>query len=92
LTTDVQESPNNLSLPLPPNYDSKCDLSFSTTPYTVETTTTTNVENVVDSPPRRSTRSRRPPAYLEDFQTDFPIVHNVSSHYPLIDYLSYHAL
>jgi len=92
LTTDVQQSPNNLSLPMPPNYDSKCDLSFSTTPYIVETTATTNVENVVEAPPRRSTRSRRPPTYLEDFQTDLPAVHNVSSNYPLSNYVSYHAL
>ena len=81
-----------MSLPLPPNYDSKCDLSFSTTPYTIETTATTNVENVVDTPPRRSTRSRRPPTYLEDFQTDLPAIHNVSSNYPLRNYVSYHAL
>jgi len=50
LTTDVQKNPNNLSLPLPPNYDSKCDLSFSSTPYIVKTTATTTVKNVVNPP------------------------------------------
>lgn len=40
-------------------------------------------------PPRRSTRSHHPPAYLEDFHTTNT---TVSTRYPINNYLSYHSL
>jgi len=42
--------------------------------------------------PRRSNRSRRAPTYLEDFQTDLASTHNVSSKYPIGNFVSYNQL
>jgi len=44
------------------------------------------------TPPRRSARAKRPPTYLQDFHTDFPSTHSVSSKYPINNFVSYSAL
>jgi len=87
MNTAHQKNHNDLSLPLPPNYDSNCDFSFDLAP--LETPTHHPLEAVLDAPPplevgmdahpRRSTRPRRPPTYLEDFQTELPLTNNVST-------------
>ena len=46
----------------------------------------------LDAYPRRSTRPRRPPTYLEDFQTELPLTNNVSTKYPFCNFISYHSL
>jgi len=43
---------------------------------------------ILDTPPRRSTCKRRPPTYLEDFQT----TNSVSSIYRIQSFLSYNVL
>ena len=40
----------------------------------------------------RSIWVRRAPAYLEDFHTELPYAHTVSSKYPINNFVSYHAL
>jgi len=55
MNTAHKKNPNDLSLPLPPNYDSNCDFSFDHAP--LETPTPHPPEAVLDAHPRRSTRS-----------------------------------
>jgi len=42
--------------------------------------------------PRRSTRAKRPPAYLQDFNIDSSSTNSVSTKYPITDFVSYSAL
>jgi len=48
--------------------------------------------NMTNTSPRRSTRAKRPPAYLQDFNTDSSSTHSVSTKYPITDFVSYSAL
>jgi len=87
---DANESPNNLSLPVPPSYNSTYD--FFSDNYDIAIETVIPTENTGPNSLRRYTRVRRAPAYLEYFHSDFPSTHAVSSKYPINNFIPYHAL
>jgi len=51
-----------------------------------------SIENADHNLPRRSTRARSTLAYLEEFHTNLPSVHTVSSKYPINNFVSYNKL
>jgi len=87
---DDNVSPNNLSLPVPQSYNSTND--FFSNNHNTATETMIPAENTSHSSPRRSTRVRRAPTYLEEFHTDLPSAYTVSSKYPINNFMSYHVL
>jgi len=101
LKDDNTKSPNNLSLPIPQSYNFSYDF-LSDNPNTTAEIMSDNpntaakiivpTENMDHEQPRRSTRIRRTPAYLEEFHTNLPSAHAVSSKYPIHKFVSYHKL
>ena len=105
---DKNDSPNSLSLPIPLNYYIIYDLSFEYANTTPEDTTpredispheditphedNSPIQTIPDAPPKRSSRPRRPPTYLEDLHTQIPNASNASSKYPIHKFLYYSAL
>ena len=93
LNHDDTRSPDTLSLPIPANYNTFCDdifLDYNCHNHEHETPITHSEDNII--PQRRSSRQRRLPAYLEDFQTCLPDANIVSNQYPIHKFLSYTAL
>jgi len=86
---DNNKSPNNLSLPITQSYNSNYDFFFSDDIVTKPMIPTENVDHNL---PRRSTRAKRAPTYLEDFHTDLPSAHTVSSKYAIDNFVSYNQL
>jgi len=89
LKTNTYENHNNLFLHIPQNYDPNYD-HFILQPKIYDGNIHDNLEvKTLDDtsiapepsvmPPRQSTRYRRPPTYLEDFQT----TNIMSSKYPI---------
>jgi len=86
---DNNKSPNNLSLPIPQSYNSNYDFFFSDNTIIEPMIPTENADHNL---PRRSTRARRAPTYLEGFQTNLASTHTVSSKYPIDNFVSYNQL
>jgi len=47
---------------------------------------------IVDTTPRRSTRNKRVPAYLQDFETNIVNNNNVSTKYPVESFINYNFM
>lgn len=80
----VHKSTNNLSLPIPQNYEQNYDF-FVLQPKQCDDNVEANTSyKTLVTPPRRSTNKKRPPTYLVDFQTtnvvcEFQISHKTFS-------------
>ena len=84
------EDSNDLPLHIPHNYSQDYDnlnMQSQSNTATHDDTIVDNIGEGIIIPPKRSTRTNHPPAYLEDFQTLGTDTIVVSSKYPIHNFI-----